>query len=72
MFLIEFRQLVNDRNQNFGRYQNFGNFGIGHKATNTDTERGCLPIPKPIPKDAEDFISTCTCSLFYQNGQLAA
>jgi hypothetical protein len=31
----------------FGRYRNFGNFGIGQKAT--DTERGF--IPKPIPKD---------------------
>ncbi len=66
--------LVNDRNQNFGRYRNFGNFGIGQKSTDTDTEKGCIlipkPIPKPMPKDKEDFISTC--SLFYHNGYLAA
>ena len=47
--------LVNDRNRNFCRYRNFGNFGIGQKATDTDTESGCIPIPKPIPKD--DFFS---------------
>jgi hypothetical protein len=49
--------VVNDRNQNFGRYQNFGNFGIGKEPTDTDTERDCIPkpIPKPIPKD-EKFI----------------
>jgi len=42
-----------NQNLNFGRYQNFGHFGIGRKATKTDTERGCIPIPipKPIPKD---------------------
>jgi hypothetical protein len=47
---------VNDRNLKFGQYRNFGNSGIGQKATDIDTERGFIPmpIPKPIPKD-ENF-----------------
>ncbi len=40
--------VVNDQNHNFGRYQNFGNFGIGRNTT--DTERCSISIPKPIPK----------------------
>ena len=32
------QQLVNDRNQIFGRYRNFGHFGIGRNTTDTDTE----------------------------------
>jgi hypothetical protein len=44
-------RVVNDRNQYFGRYRNFGHFGYGKNSTDTDTERCFIPIPKPIPKD---------------------
>ncbi len=43
--------VVNDRNQYFGRYRNFGYFGIGRNSTDTDTKRCFIPIPKLIPKD---------------------
>ncbi len=47
--------VMNDRNQNFCRYRNFGNFRIGKSSTDTDTKRYCIPVPKPvpIPKDTE-------------------
>ncbi len=48
-------QLVNDWNLKFGRYRNFGNFDIGQKATDTDTERGFIPKPIPIPKPIISF-----------------
>jgi hypothetical protein len=31
-------EVVNNRNQYFGRYRNFGHFGIGRNSTDTDTK----------------------------------
>jgi hypothetical protein len=45
---------MKDRNVNFGRYRNFGNFGSGGEVT--DAKRCCIPIPKPIPKLESIFL----------------